>query len=509
MLEQLITAFLTLMEWQNLLSMVIGLILGTLVGAIPGLTASIGISLLIPLTYGMNPLFAFSMMAGIHNGGSFGGSIPAILLRIPGTPGAICTTFDGHPLTQKGLAIPAINLAAASSAVGGTISAIVLLLLAPPLAEITLAFGPPEIFWVNVFGLCSVAVLLGKDALKGLLAACFGLLIGAVGLDFVTGFERYTFGVLELSEGFPFLVILVGLYALPPCWQMIEEAKTTGLGNTGSLFRRHAKLAYDKAKLLSAWIRGSVIGILIGLLPGVGGAAANFIAYNEVRRTSDDPESFGTGNPLGVAAAESSNNADNGAAMIPALTLGIPGSGVAALMIGALTIHGMQPGPELFGEKAVITYGYMWAMVITSIGIFVFGSAVASRLFANVLRVPPVLLMPLIVGLTFVGVYSFENTMFNVYLLFIFGLVGYVMHRLEFPYPPVVIGLVLGDKAENALRTSLLISDDNPAILFTRPISVVLFTLIVLVLLYPVFRSWKERRKREASEVGSRDTLET
>lgn len=498
-------ALLIVLQWQNIMSMVIGLILGVMVGAIPGLTASIGISLLIPLTYGMDPIFAFAMMAGIHNGGSFGGSIPAILLRIPGTPGAICTSFDGYPLAKKGMGVQAINLAALSSAVGGTLSAFVLLLLAPPLARITLAFGPPEIFWVNTLGLCSVAVLLGKDPIKGMLAACMGLLLGSVGLDFVSGYERYTFHLLELSEGFPFLVILVGLYALPPCWNMIEEAKSEGLNSTSALMSSKAKLVIDKIKLTTAWLRSSVIGILVGLLPGVGGAASGFIAYNEVRRTSGDPESFGKGNPLGVASAEASNNADNGAAMVPALTLGIPGSGVAALMIGALTIHGMQPGPELFAEKAHFTYGYIWAMVITSIGIYFVGSGFASRLFANVLRVPPVLLMPMIVGLTFVGVYSFENTMSNVYIMFIFGLIGYVMYRFDFPFPPIVIGLVLGDKAESALRISLMLNDNNPSILFTRPISIVLYLLVLFVLLFPVYTALKERRKKSRELVTDQE----
>lgn len=497
-MEQIFSALLATLQWPILLSMLLGLCAGIIVGAIPGLTASIGISLLIPLTFSMDPLFAFAMMAGIHNGGSYGGAIPAILLKIPGTPGAICTTLDGYPMAQQGRAPAALKIAAVSSAVGGTLSAIVLLLLAPPLAEITLAFGPPEIFWVNVFGLCSVAILLGDDPLKGLLAACFGLMIGMVGSDHVTGIERYTFDVLELHEGFPLLVVLVGMYALPPAWQMLEERATKGLDVSSSLKPDAGENMFKWLSMTGVWLKSSVIGIVIGLLPGVGGAASGFVAYNEIRRTAKDPDSFGKGNPLGVASSEASNNADNGASMVPALTLGVPGSGVAALMLGALVIHGMQPGPELFTENATVVYGYIWAMLITSIAISIFGGIIATKIFANVLKVPPVQLMPLIVGLTFVGIFTFQNAMFNVYAMFAFGLIGYAMIRLKFPIPPVVIGLVLGDNAENAMRISLLISKGDPTIFVTRPISLILVILIALILSYPLFGAWRARRKAAA-----------
>ncbi len=495
MFEQLWLGLEGILLWKNLASMLIGLVAGIILGAIPGLTANIGIALLIPLTYGLDPLFALAMMGGIHNGANFGGAIPAVLLRIPGTPSAICTTFDGYPLSQQGKAVYALKVAAVSSAVGGALSAVALMLLAPPLSEVTLAFGPPELFWVNMFGMASVAVLLGNDPLKGLIAATFGLMVGMVGTDLTTGFQRYTFGFIELTEGYPLLVMLVGMYALPPAWEMIEAGVKGAAKRAEDAAASKKEPTWPLRDIGFAWIRSSIIGIVVGILPGVGGSAAGFIAYNEVRRSSKDPDSFGKGNPVGVARAESSNSADNAASMVPALTPGVPGSGVAAIMLGALTIHGLQPGADLFVESGRVVYGYMWAMLFTSIAVSVFGGVIATKIFAQVLHMPSVLLMPLIIGLTFVGVYTFENSLFNVYLMFGFGIIGFFMWKLKFPIPPVVLGLVLGDAAEDSLRVSLKISQGDVSILYTRPISIGLICLVALVFAYPLITAIMRRNK--------------
>ena len=500
MIENALAAFPQVFEWQIVLAMLIGLISGIMLGAIPGLTAAIGVSLLIPLTYGMDPLVALAMIAGIHNGGSYGGAIPAILFNIPGTPGAVATTFDGYPMAQKGLAVPAIKVAALSSALGGVFSCIVLLLVAPLLAAVTLSFGPPELFWVNVLGLTSVAVLLGSDPLKGLIAACLGLFVGMIGLDYVSGYGRYTFDILELSDGISLLVVLVGLYALPAAWQAIEEGNSSQGLDVESFFKSGQSFKWPWKELGPCWTRASIIGLLVGLLPGIAGSAGGFLAYNEVRRTSKNPDGFGKGNPLGVAATEASNNADNGASMVPALTLGIPGGGVAALLIGALLIHGLEPGPQLFQDPkdGLIVFGYIWAMILTSAGIYFFGGPIASRVFAHVLRVPPSILMPMIVGLTFVGIYTFSSNIFMVYAMFGFGFLGYWMKRFGYPFPPVVIGLVLGDKAEAMLRTSMMLSQGDATVLFTRPISMILVGLVALVLIKPFWDGIKDKRKKAA-----------
>lgn len=495
MFEPLLNSLGAVLQLDVILGMTIGLIGGIIFGAIPGLTASIGISLLIPLTFGMSPLVALAILAGIHNGGSYGGAIPAILLRIPGAPGAIVTTFDGYPMAQQGFAARAVRIAAVSSAVGGMVSALSLMLLAPPLVVISLAFGPAEIFWLSMFGLASIGVFLADDMVKGLLAGCLGVMVSLIGVDSVTGFERFTFGSLELADGIPLLIMLVGMYALTPAWQMAENAKQTGVSSKEvSLGKKDDFRDWPWNPIAKGWVRSIPLGILVGILPGVGGLAAGLIAYNEAKRSADDPDSFGKGNPVGVAIAESANNADNAAAMVPTLTLGIPGSGVAALMLGGLLVHGLQPGPDLFQESSEVVFGYMWAMLITSALIIPFGGVIATRVFANILRVPQVMLMPLIIAVCSVGMFSFQNDLFDVVLMLCFGLIGYCFERLKFPVAPMILGLVLGEKAEFNFRTALKIGRGDYTTLLTHPISIVLASLTVLVLIYPVWQNYKRKR---------------
>jgi len=500
LIDLFFNSLLVILEWQNILAMLVGVIGGIIFGAIPGLTATMGIALLIPLTFGMSPIMALGMMAGIHNGGSYGGAIPAVLLRIPGTPGAIATTFDGYPMAQQGLAERALKIACVSSAVGGMVSAISLMTMAPPLAEFALAFGPPEIFWISLFGLSSIAVLLGADPLKGLMASCTGLLLGMIGLDHVTGYERFTFEILELSGGLQLIVIMVGVYALPPAFQMAERAVKTGVKSKDIAFKGQSDMSlWPWAQIIPAWVRANIIGVIIGILPGVGGVVGAFVAYNETKRSSKDPDSFGKGNPVGVAVAECANNADNAAAMIPALTLGVPGSGLAALILAGLLIHGLEPGPRLFKEAPDVVYGYMWAMFLTSASLFVLGGIIATKIFANILRLAQVQLVPVIISLTVVGIYSFENSIFNVYLMLVFGLIGYALEKLEIPIAPLILGVILGPKVEFNLRVSLRLSQDDWSILWTRPISIVLMILTVAVFLYPVVSMLLRRKKRSAS----------
>ena len=495
MFEPLLDASSIFLDWQNVFAMISGLAFGILFGALPGLTASMAMALLIPFAFILPPLVSLAVLAGIHNGATYGGAIPAVLLRIPGTPGAICTTFDGFPLAQQGRAGEALRLAACSSAFGAMISAIALMTLAPPLANVALAFGPPEIFWVNVFGLASISVLLGADPVKGLFAACFGLFVGLIGLDPVTGFERMMFGFVELSDGIPFLTVLVGMYALPPAWQMAEKALQEGVSKEGLKFRRDSGIRnWSWLQIIPAWGRSSVIGVIIGILPGVGGVAASVVAYNEVKRVAKDPSGFGKGNPVGVAAAESANSADNAASMIPALTLGVPGSGPAALMLGALLVIGVQPGPDLFKESPQLVFGYMWAMFATALLLIPVGGLIATKLFANVLRVPPVLLAPVIMSLTALGIYAFAGSMFFVWIMFLFGFIGYLFEKLSIPPAPVILGLLLGPKAEASLRISLNISLGDWSVLVMRPISQVIIILVVLVIAYPMVRGYLKSR---------------
>ncbi len=479
---------------HNVLAMVVGTVAGIVIGALPGLSATMGIAVLIPLTFGIEPLVALGMMAGIYNSAMYGGAIPAILLRIPGTPAAVATTFDGYPMAQRGEAARALQISCLSSAIGGSASALALMLLAPPLVRVTLLFGPAEYFWVAVFGLASVSVLLGKDPVKGLIAACIGLLIGTVGIDGVSGHERFTFDNMYLAGGIHIVVLLTGLYALPPVFNLAEETARRGADQAMASLRATTGLFHEWTRFLGTWLRASIIGIIIGILPGAGGSLAAFLSYNETKRASAHPETFGTGESQGVAAAECGNNADNAAALIPALTLGVPGSAVTAIILGGLLVHGLQPGPGLFRDHADTVYGFMIQMLLTSVMLVFFGGVLASRAFAQVLRVPPALLAPCVLALCVVGVYSVQNAMFDVYLMFGFGLVGYALDRLGFPLAPVVLGVVLGGMAEMNLRLALIISLGDPWALVQSTVARIVIALTLVVLIVPLLRARLARK---------------
>lgn len=475
-------------------------ILGVFIGALPGLNPVMAIALLLPLTYSMEPLVALGMVAGIYNGSMYGGAIPAILLRIPGTPAAIATTFDGFPMAQRGEAARALKIACWSSALGGTASAIALMTIGPVLARATLAFGPAEYFWIAMFGMASIGVLVGRDAVKGLMAAVLGLLMGTVGLDQLSGTPRFTFDQVWLLSGLDLIVILVGLYALPPVIALAEAADLKGL-SAAALRLEPAKVSWREVRgLIPTWVRSSLIGIGVGILPGAGGNIAAFLSYNAAKSASKEPESFGKGNPAGVAAAECGNNADNAASMIPALTLGIPGNVVAALVLGALLIHGLQPGPQLFHKNPGLVGGFMLQMLLTSLLILAVGGAAATRVFAQVQRLPGVLLVPTVLVLMAVGVYVINGRVIDLWIMFVAGLAGYVLEKVEVPLAPIVLGLILGPMAEQSVRRALLISRGDVTELVTRPISMTIASATLLLILWPILQVWLRARRARAHE---------
>ncbi len=494
MIEDLLSAAVALMAVENVVAMVLGTLIGIVIGALPGLTTTIGLAILIPLSFGLSPLVALGLMAGLYNGSMYGGAIPAILLNIPGTPAAIATTFDGYPMTQQGKAATALRIACYSSAVGGLVSAFALLLLAPPLSMVTLAFGPPEYFWIAAFGLVSIAVLIGGDPIKGILSALLGLLIASVGMDTVTGRIRFSFGRLELVDGVNIVVVLIGLFALPRVLQMAEDAAMTGVRVADLKIGRGDSTPVAVRPLIPTWTRSSIIGVLVGILPGAGGNIAAFLSYNEAKRSDRDPESFGRGNPRGVAAAEAGNSSDNAASLIPTLTLGVPGNAIAALIMGGLLVHGLQPGPSLFRDNSDIVYGFVLQMMITSVLLFALGGMIATRIFAQVLRVPQVMLAPMIVALMCLGLFTVNNSQFELFLMIGFGLFGYVLTQMQFPLPPMILGVILGGMAEQNLRTALLISRGDWWHLLASPISKGIAGLVVLVLLVPLLRMLRQWR---------------
>lgn len=487
MYGNLLDALPQVLTLANLVAVTVGVLSGIIVGALPGLSATMAISVLIPFTFAFEPLIALGLMAGIYNGAMYGGAIPAVLLRIPGTPAAVATSFDGYPMAQEGRGGYALQVAVVSSSIGGIASALALMLLAPPLAKLTLLFGPSEIFWIAVFALTSIVFLLGGNPIKGMISATFGILVSLVGSDVITGQERFTFGQLELLDGINIVVLLVGLYALPPVIDLLQEGNGPDASaaqelNTGSLWANLPGMR----RFTKTWTRGSIIGILVGILPGAGGSMAAFLRYSEARRASKNPEEWGKGEPEGVAAAETANNADTAASLIPALTLGIPGTAVAAVMLGGLLIHGMQPGPMLFRENPEIVFGFMWQFLFGAILLIFLGGSLATNTFAKVLRLPRPLLGSIIIALMLIGVYSIHGRMFDVYLMLGFGAIGYAMDKLDYPLPPVVLGVILGSLAEQNLRLALRIGRGDWSILWTNTTSIILILLTIAVVVGPV-----------------------
>ncbi|WP_111493670.1 tripartite tricarboxylate transporter permease [Marinobacter bohaiensis] len=487
MFDQLLTSFYIILEPANALAMLGGTLLGICIGALPGLSATMGIAILIPLSFGLDPLVGLGLMAGIYNGAMYGGAIPSILLGVPGTPASVATIFDGRPMSEQGKGNLALRIAVFSSGIGGTVSALTLVLLAPPLAKVTLMFGPSDYFWVALFGLLSLSLLLGKSLVKGVFAACLGLIMGLIGIDTISGQERFTFGFVELTNGVNIVVVLIGLFGIPPTLKLAKTA-ITGTGPAEiSEEKDHEPFRSLVPRLMPTWLKSSGIGVFVGLLPGVGGNMASFLSYNEAKRSSKTPERFGEGAEEGVAAAECGNNADNGSALVPALTLGIPGSSVSAVILGGLLVHGLQPGPALFKESADIVYGFMLQMLITAILLIPIG-IMGSRLFVKVLKIPAAMLIPAVLALSIVGVYAVNNSIFDIYLLLVFGLIGVVLVHFQVPLAPIVLGVILGPMAEENLRLALLIGQNEWTALFPSGLSIGLASFTALVVLFSVFK---------------------
>ena len=495
MYSELFHALPLVLGFGNLAAVVIGVLAGIIVGALPGLSATMAISVLIPFTFAFEPLVALGLMAGIYNGAMYGGAIPAVLLRIPGTPAAVATSFDGYPMAQQGRGGYALQVAVVSSSLGGIASAFALMLFSPPLARMTLLFGPAEIFWIAVFAMTSIVFLLGGNPIKGLIGAAFGITVSLVGSDVITGYDRFTFGRLELLDGINIVVLLVGLYALPPVIDLLQTPLNADTSNTHNLKTESIwKNLPGMLRFWKTWARGSIIGIFVGILPGAGGSMAAFLSYNEARRTSKNPDAWGKGEPEGVAAAETANNADTASALIPALTLGIPGTAVAAVMLGGLLIHGLQPGPMLFRENPDIVFGFMWQFLFGAVLLIFLGGSLATNNFAKVLRLPRPLLGAIIIALMLIGVYSINGRMFDVYLMLGFGVVGYFMDKLNYPLPPVVLGVILGSFAEQNLRLPLRIGRGDWSILWANTTSIVLIAITVAVVVGPLLLSFYRRR---------------
>ncbi|WP_319562778.1 tripartite tricarboxylate transporter permease [Marispirochaeta sp.] len=489
--ELLIKGFISVLHWQTLLMIFLGVTGGIMIGSLPGLTATMGVALLVPFTFGLPINQAMGMLLGIFSGAIYGGSISAILIRTPGTPAAAATLMDGYPLSVKGEAGRALSMSVFASFVGGFTGALIMTFLSPQISKVALKFGTPEYFSLAVFGLSIIISVSGNSVIKGIIAGLFGLLVATIGFDPISGFPRFTFGSMDLFEGPAFIPTLIGLFAFSEVFKGVETIiKQQKFENKINRFLPSLK---DLKLSWRAIVKSSIIGTFIGSIPGAGSDIAAFVGYSEAKRTSKYPEKFGTGVIEGVAAAESANNACTGGAMIPMLSLGVPGDAVTAILLGAFVIQGLQPGPLLYKDHMDVVYGVFAAMMLANVMMFFVGT-LGGKLFAKVISIDRNILLPVIFVLSIVGSYSMRNSMFDVWVALVFGVLGYFLQRYDFPVSPILLALILGPMAESNLRRSLVISSGNPAILITRPISVLFLVLAVLSLVTSVLRQRRYSR---------------
>lgn len=484
---------------ESLLMMNVGLAVGVIIGALPGLNVIFAITVLMPLTFDMSATAGVLLLLGAYCGAMYGGSITAILINTPGTPASVATTFDGYPLAKKGRAGDALKTALVGSTFGGLFSALMLLLMAPTIAKLILNVGSPEYFSLCVFGLFAAVGIAGEgNVVKGIIMALLGLLLSTVGMDSFLGTARYTFGQPKLLAGLKPAVLMLGTYALS---EVLMKSRELYVGK----YQEVPKVTFQKAKIkileiLKYWktmIKASLLGTVIGAVPGTGGAIAAMFSYTEARRSSKDPKEFGQGAVEGVVAAETANNAVTGATLIPLFTFGIPGDAAVAVLLSALTMQGITVGTQLFTGGNPWIYIIMGGLILVNLCMLLQGSLFI-KLFANVTRVPLTVILPIITVLCVMGTFSIANSAFDIRIMLVFGLLGFLMKRFQFPIPPLTIGLVLGELMEANLRRSLLLSKGSFTIFFTRPFSLVILLISFASLFYPyISAAVKKRRAKQ------------
>ncbi len=489
--NNLIFGFGVAVSLQNLLYCLIGVTVGTLIGVLPGIGPLGTIAILMPITYGISPVGALIMLAGIYYGAQYGGSTTAILVNLPGETSAVMTCIDGYQMARQGRAGPALAIAAIGSFFAGTVGTLLIALAGPPLADIALKFASPEYFSLMLMGLVAAAVLAQGDMVKSLAMVVFGLLLGIVGTDVNTGVQRFTFGISDLSDGIGFIVVAVGVFAIGEIINNLSEAgervvftaEVKNLWPTNEDFRRS----------IGPILRGTGLGAFFGVLPGTGPAIASFASYMVEKKLAADPSRFGRGAIEGVAAPESANNADAQCKFIPMLTLGLPASGVMALMLGAMTIQGIQPGPQVMTQRPELFWGLIASMWIGNLMLVVLNLPMIG-LWVKLLQVPYRLLFPAIMAFSAIGIYSVNNSSYEIYLTALFGVIGFVCMKLGFPLAPMLLGFVLGPMMEENLRRSMLMAGGDPSVFLRRPISLAFMIATVLILIVMLAPAVRKRR---------------
>jgi putative tricarboxylic transport membrane protein len=495
MVELFIAGFGSVFTLQAMVVIILGVAVGIIFGAIPGLTATMAVALCLPISFGMGPMIGVSLLVGLYIGGVSGGLISAILLKIPGTPSSIATTFDGGPMAQKGEAGKALGTGIVFSFFGGLIGFIALIFISPPLAEFALKFGPYEYFSIAVFSLTMIASLAGESLAKGIASGLLGMVLAMVGIAPIDALPRFTFGLHDFDGGFNILPAMIGLFAIS---EILKTAEVDSKLKKGEIAQNYSLKGFGFSLgefVGQIWnmIRSAAIGLGIGILPGIGGGTANILAYLTAKNQSKHPEKFGTGIMDGVVASEASNNAAIGGAMIPLLTLGIPGDTVTAMLLGGLMIHGLTPGPLLFQNSGKIVYGIFAALLVANLVMLIM-EFYGLRVFVKLLRIPKHILLPVILALCVVGAYGLNNRVFDVWTILLFGLLGYVLEKFKFPLAPIVIGFILGPMAETNFRRGLQFSNGSFTPFLTHPISVVFLGISVISIILTGYNNYKKRK---------------
>lgn len=500
-LQNLMSGFFIALEPYHLLLITFGGVLGTIVGMLPGLGPATGVAVLIPITFTMGPTAAMITMAGIYYGAMFGGSRSSILINTPGDGAALAATFDGYPMAVKGKAESALAISAIASFIGGTIAAIFMVLLATPVARFALKFGPAEYFLLMVAALSMTASMSKGNQLKGFVSLLIGLMIATIGIDAQSGIKRFTFGILELQTGIDFLIVIIGIYALGE----VFKSYTSIADGTKKAQKKFGKIWITKEEWKkSKWpiLRSAPLGFIIGALPGAGGTMASLMAYNNEKQFSKHPEEFGEGAIEGLAAPESANNAASVGALIPMLTLGIPGSGTTAVMMGALLMLGIQPGPLLFTQHPDIAWSLIASMFIGNIILAVVNIPLAG-LLVRVLAIPAKVLYPIVLGLSFVGVFAIAGSTMDFYLLVLFGLAGYVMKKVNIPTAPMILAVIVGNTMEQSFRQAVNISDGNLGIFTGSTLALSLIAITLISIFFPIAKEkFMESRKNKSTKAA-------
>lgn len=486
-----------LLEPMNLFILIFGTMLGFTGGAIPGISGTMLVVLLVPLTYTLDSTSALLSLITVYCSAVFGGSISAILFRTPGAPESVATTLDGYPMTLKGQSALALGVSVFCSAIGGIIGSIFLITLTPQLAKFALSFGPVEYFGLSIMALSVISSLGGNNQLKSIISALMGLVLMTIGIDPMTGTERFTFGTSLLMSGIDFIPILIGLFAVSETFRRFEQ-DTTGIKRDVGKIQTTLPDFKLIRRLTPIMARSSILGTIIGILPGIGATTAAMVSYSETVRVSKNPEQYGTGIPEGVAAPETANNAAACGALIPLIALGIPGSATTAVMLGAFILHGIVPGPLIFVEQRSLVYALFLGCLIANILIILIAKPFIKG-FAQIIRIPYNILGPIIVVLCLVGGFAIRNNMLDVWMILIFGIIGYTFEKFDFPTSPMVIGAVLGTMTEESFRRSLVMSNSGAFIFFQKPIAAVLIVLGLVSFTYPLIRNYLKNNKTKVS----------